>query len=231
MDTSSSPKRGNSRSWTRNSMRNRASAVSDTSAKTRMASNLLARPPPPWWSDQWSWIPWTTTTSTPSTGSFEVWQLFNTWTRVWSAGGQASLHLHTLDNEARAVLDLQLGHLAPPRPGAPDVRGEGPGKPGPQHKHPQQPHPPAQPPHHRRQRWCGGWAGWWGYWGCWCWEPGCPGPSPRMSGAPGRGAAGEPNWRSSTALALLSRVWRWRLAWPPVLETLIHALKSCWIFP
>ena len=84
----------------------------------------------------------------------ETRQLFDTWARVWGAGGQASLHLHTLEGRARAMLDLQLGHPAAPRPGAPDVRGEGPGQPGPQHQHPQHHHQPAQPPH-RRQRRCG----------------------------------------------------------------------------
>ena len=64
----------------------------------------------------------------------EVCQLLNTWARVWGAGGQASRHLHTLDGRARVMLDLQLGHSVTPRPGAPDVSGEGPGQPGPQHQ-------------------------------------------------------------------------------------------------
>ena len=64
----------------------------------------------------------------------ELRQLFETFTRVWEAGGNTSLHLHTLDGHARATLDIQLGPPADPRPGAPDVRGEGPGPSrGPQH--------------------------------------------------------------------------------------------------
>ena len=82
----------------------------------------------------------------------EIQQLFDIWTRVWKAGGQGSLHLHTLESKARAMLDLQLGHPAALCQGAPDVHEEGPGQPGPQHQHPQQPHPPAQPPQHRQQR-------------------------------------------------------------------------------
>ena len=35
----------------------------------------------------------------------EMQQLFDTWTRVWTVGGQASLHLHTLEGRA---LDLDL---------------------------------------------------------------------------------------------------------------------------
>ena len=74
----------------------------------------------------------------------ELRQLFETFTRVWEAGGQTSLHLHTQDGKARATLDIQLGPPADPRPGAPDVRGEGPGPVhGPQH-HLQ--------PHQRRPR-------------------------------------------------------------------------------
>ena len=64
----------------------------------------------------------------------ELRQLFETFTRVWEAGGNTSLHLHTLDGQARATLDIQLGPPADPRPGAPDVRGEAPGPShGPQH--------------------------------------------------------------------------------------------------
>ena len=64
----------------------------------------------------------------------ELRQLFKTFTRVWEAGGQTSLHLHTQDGKARATLDIQLGPPADPRPGAPDVRGEGPiPRHGPQH--------------------------------------------------------------------------------------------------
>ena len=56
----------------------------------------------------------------------ELRQLFETFTRVWKAGGQTSLHLHTKDGQARAMLELQLGPPGDPRPGAPDVRGKGP---------------------------------------------------------------------------------------------------------
>ena len=71
----------------------------------------------------------------------ELRQLFKTFTRVWKAGGQTSLHLHTQDGQARAMLDIQLGPPGDPRPGAPDVRGEGPGQDhGPQHL-PHQGHP------------------------------------------------------------------------------------------
>ena len=67
----------------------------------------------------------------------EIRQLFETFTRVWGSGGQASLHLHTQAGKSRAMLDIQLGPPAAPRPGAPDVQGEGPGPtPGPQ-RHPQ----------------------------------------------------------------------------------------------
>ena len=64
----------------------------------------------------------------------ELRQLFETFTRVWEAGGQTSLHLHTLDGQARATLDIQLGPPVNPRPGAPVVPGERPGlSHGPQH--------------------------------------------------------------------------------------------------
>ena len=36
----------------------------------------------------------------------EISQLLDTWARVWGAGGKVSLHLHTLDGRARAMLDL-----------------------------------------------------------------------------------------------------------------------------
>ena len=72
----------------------------------------------------------------------ELRQLFETFTRVWEAGGQTSLHFHTQDGQARAMLEIQLGPPAAPRPGAPDVRWEGPGpNPGPTHcPHPSQKH-------------------------------------------------------------------------------------------
>ena len=73
----------------------------------------------------------------------ELRQLFETFTRVWEAGGQTSLHLHTQNGQAKAFLEIQLGVPAAPRPGAPDVQRE---TPGPTHvgKHqvpPQQQHP------------------------------------------------------------------------------------------
>ena len=55
----------------------------------------------------------------------EIRQLFDKWASVWGAGGPASLHLHTLEGMARAMLDPQLGHPSAPRPGAPDVRQGG----------------------------------------------------------------------------------------------------------
>ena len=50
------------------------------------------------------------------------------------SGGQASLQLHTQDGKSRATLNIELGPPADPRPGAPVVRGAGPGSNhGPQH--------------------------------------------------------------------------------------------------
>ena len=65
----------------------------------------------------------------------EVICLLNTFTRVWSAGGQASLSLNTLDGQVRAHLTLGLGPPSHPRPGAPEARG-------PPQSHPH--HPTAQ---------------------------------------------------------------------------------------
>ena len=76
----------------------------------------------------------------------ELRQLFETFTRVWGAGGQTSLHLHTLDGQARATLDIQLGPSANPRPGAPGVGGE---SPGPAHGHHHQFKPQQQRPRRR----------------------------------------------------------------------------------
>ena len=74
----------------------------------------------------------------------ELRQLFETFTRVWEAGGQTSLHFHTQDGQARAMLEIQLGPPAGPRPGAPDVSEERPGpNHGPQHH---------QEPVHQRPR-------------------------------------------------------------------------------
>ena len=64
----------------------------------------------------------------------EVRQLFETFTRVCEVRGKTTLHLHTQDGQARASLDIQLGSPADPRPGAPEVRKDGPGPShGPQH--------------------------------------------------------------------------------------------------
>ena len=60
---------------------------------------------------------------------------------VWEEGGQTSLHLHTKDGQARAMLELQLGPPGDPRPGAPDVRGEGHGPDHGPHHYPHQRHP------------------------------------------------------------------------------------------
>ena len=74
----------------------------------------------------------------------ELRQLFETFTRVWEAGGQTSLHFHTQDGQARAMLEIQLGPPAGPRPGAPDISEERPGpNHGPQHH---------QEPVHQRPR-------------------------------------------------------------------------------
>ena len=74
----------------------------------------------------------------------EARQLFETFTRVWEAGGKTSLHLHTEQGQVRATLDIQLGPPADHHPGAPEVQRQGPGPShGPQH-HPQ--------PHQRRPR-------------------------------------------------------------------------------
>ena len=75
----------------------------------------------------------------------ELRQLFETFTRVWGSGGQASLQLHTQDGKSRATLNIELGPPADPRPGAPVVRGAWPGSNhGPQHH--------LQPRHKRPRR-------------------------------------------------------------------------------
>ena len=73
----------------------------------------------------------------------ELRQLFETFTRVWGAGGQATLHLHTPDGRSGATLNIELGPPATPRPGAPVVQEERPGpNHGPQHHdHPRQQRP------------------------------------------------------------------------------------------
>ena len=45
-----------------------------------------------------------TTSAMAHTNYGELRQLFKTFTRVWEAGGQTSLHFHTLDGQARATL-------------------------------------------------------------------------------------------------------------------------------
>ena len=44
--------------------------------------------------------------------------LFDTFCRVWGAGGQATLTTTTKDGQLQANLELQLGHPAEARPGA-----------------------------------------------------------------------------------------------------------------
>ena len=53
----------------------------------------------------------------------ELWLLFNTFTRLWSSGGQANLSFQTKDYQMWAQLDLQLGPADGHRPGPP-VAGE-----------------------------------------------------------------------------------------------------------
>ena len=54
----------------------------------------------------------------------EVHQLLSTINRVWGAGGEASLYLKTVDGKVSAVLEVQLGPPASPRPGAPEATQE-----------------------------------------------------------------------------------------------------------
>ena len=69
----------------------------------------------------------------------ELWLLFDTFTRVWSSGGQANLSLQTKDSQTRAQLDLQLGPANGRRPGPPAAGGREGGIPQeqPPHLHPQ----------------------------------------------------------------------------------------------
>ena len=53
----------------------------------------------------------------------ELQLLFNTFTRVWSSGGQANLSLQTKDSQTWAKLDLQLGPADGGRPGPPEAGG------------------------------------------------------------------------------------------------------------
>ena len=48
--------------------------------------------------------------------------LVDTFCRVWGAGGQATLTTTTKDGQVQANLELQLGHPADARPGAPGVQ-------------------------------------------------------------------------------------------------------------
>ena len=49
--------------------------------------------------------------------------LFDTFTRVWSSGGQANLSLKTKDSQVWAKLDLHLGPADGHRPGLPEAGG------------------------------------------------------------------------------------------------------------
>ena len=49
--------------------------------------------------------------------------LCDTFTHVWSAGGQANLSLQTKDSQMWAKLDLQLGPAGSRRPGLPEAGG------------------------------------------------------------------------------------------------------------
>ena len=53
----------------------------------------------------------------------ELLLLFDTFTRVWSSGGQASVSLQTKDGQVWAKLDLQLGPADGHRPGLPEAGG------------------------------------------------------------------------------------------------------------
>ena len=63
----------------------------------------------------------------------ELEHFFSTFNRVWGAGGHASLSLKTVDGKVSALLDIQLGPPADPRPGAPKVAELRPA--GSQHQH------------------------------------------------------------------------------------------------
>ena len=49
--------------------------------------------------------------------------LLDTFTRVWSSGGQANISLQTKDSQMWAKMDLQLGPADGRRPGAPEAEG------------------------------------------------------------------------------------------------------------
>ena len=82
----------------------------------------------------------------------EATALYNTFTRVWGAGGEASLSLDTRGGQVRAQLSLGLGPPTHRRPGAPG-RGAGAGT-GPQDQqhHHDHHHPPGPPGGARRRR-------------------------------------------------------------------------------
>ena len=67
--------------------------------------------------------------------------LVDTFTRVWSSGGQANLSLETNDCQMWAKLDLQLGPAASRRPGLPEAGGRAGAKPWNHTEHPPHHHP------------------------------------------------------------------------------------------
>ena len=79
------------------------------------------------------------------TNAAELRLLFDTFTRVWTSGGQANLSLQTKDSQTWAKLDLQLGPAAGRRPGPPEAGGRAEAQPW---SHQEQPH---RPPHHHPQ--------------------------------------------------------------------------------
>ena len=54
----------------------------------------------------------------------ELHQLLSTFSRVWGAGGDASLSLKTVDGKVSAVLEVQLGPPSALRPGAPEAQNQ-----------------------------------------------------------------------------------------------------------
>ena len=53
----------------------------------------------------------------------ELCQLFETFTKVWEAWRQTSLHHHTQNSQTKAFLEIQLGVPAAPRPGTQKLNG------------------------------------------------------------------------------------------------------------
>ena len=72
------------------------------------------------------------------TNAAELRLLFDTFSRVWSSGGQANLSLETKGSQVWAKLDLQLGPADGRRPGLPEAGGRG----------------GAEPWHHQEQSHC-----------------------------------------------------------------------------